>query len=152
MGRVERIWVKRFHGGPMDEVEVARLVPGRGLEGSADADGRRQVTILSAERWARAQDELGAEVDPALRRANLLVSGVDLTESRGRVLAVGTSRIRVKGETRPCRLMDEQHPGLQDALHLDWGGGAHGEVLSGGPVAVGDPVNWEPDRSARRPD
>ncbi|MDX1501976.1 MAG: MOSC domain-containing protein [Thermoanaerobaculia bacterium] len=141
--KLEKIWVKRVRKGPMDGRERARLVPGRGLEGNVEQGGRRQVTILSAERWSEVERELGAPVDPAARRANLLISGLDLERSRDRVLKIGHGRILIHGETRPCRQMNEAHPGLQAALEPAWGGGAYGEVLEGGEIRVGDPVGWE---------
>jgi MOSC domain-containing protein YiiM len=143
MGRLERIWIKRAHRGPMDGHQTAHLVAGRGLEGNADQGGRRQVTILSRERWASACAQLGEPIDPRERRANLLVSGVDLAETRGRVLHVGGCRIRILGETRPCGRMDEVFAGLQDALRPDWGGGAYGEALDDGEMTIGDEVRWE---------
>ncbi len=139
---LEAIWIKRVRRGPMDARERALAIAGRGLEGNADQGGRRQVTILSADRWAEVRRELGAEVDPRLRRANLFVRGVELAESRGRVLGVGPCRILIRGETRPCNLMEESHPGLQRALEPDWRGGAYGELLDDGEIAVGDPVGW----------
>ena len=146
-GRLDQVWRKRFRRGPMDPVAGAALRAGRGLRDSADAGGRRQVTILSAERWARVCARLGAALDPGLRRANLLVSGVDLERSTNRVLRVGSCRIRIVGETRPCERMDDAHPGLLAALDPPWAGGAYGEVLDDGDVAVGDPVRWEADES-----
>lgn len=127
----------------MDGHQSALLVADRGIEGNADRGGRRQVTILSRERWASVCERLGEPIDPRDRRANLLVSGINLTDSRGRVLHVGTSRLRILGETRPCGRMEEAYPGLEDALRAHWGGGAYGEVLEGGDVATGDDVHWE---------
>ncbi len=141
-GRLEAIWIKRAHRGPMDPRERARMVAGRGLENNADQGGKRQVTLLSAEAWADVDAELGAEVDPRARRANLFVHGLDLEESRGRTLEVGGCRILIGGETRPCRRMDEAFPGLQEALVPHWRAGAYGEVVDGGEVAVGDAVRW----------
>jgi MOSC domain-containing protein YiiM len=140
VGQLERIWVKRAMRGPMDPAEAAELEVDKGIVGNADQGGRRQVTILSAERWHRVEAELEAEVDPALRRANLLVSGVDLVDSRDKVLTVGGLRLRIGGETRPCSLMDDFHDGLQDALDADWGGGAYAVVLDAGTIALGDEV------------
>jgi len=142
-GRLEAIWIKRAKLGPMDPAERARLVPGRGLEGNADQGGRRQVTLIEVEAWRRAQEELGVEVPPAARRANLLISGLELAESRGRVLVVGDCRLHVVGETRPCNRMDQAQPGLRKALEPEWRGGAFAEVLDGGDIAVGDALRWE---------
>lgn len=141
-GRLVQVWRKRFRRGPMDPVSRASLRAGRGLDGSADVGGRRQVTLLSEERWKEVAAALGVRLDPALRRANLLVSGVDLERSANRVLAVGACRIRIVGETRPCERMDEAHPGLRAALEPPWAGGACGEALDDGEIAVGDPVRW----------
>ena len=141
-GELLAIWIKRFHRGPMDRVEVASMVAGGGLEGSADQGRKRQVTILSAEQWQEICQQLGAEIDPKSRRANLLVRGLDLRRSRRRILLVGSCRIRVYGETRPCHLMDEAHDGLQEALRSDWRGGIFGEVLDDGEIRVGDGVRW----------
>jgi MOSC domain-containing protein YiiM len=142
-GRLEAIWVKRVRRGPMDERRRARLIAGKGLEDDANLGMKRQVTILSRERWEDVCRALGRDLDPTVRRANLLVSGLALRESRGRVLRIGESRIYVNGETRPCRAVDEAVPGLREALDPQWRGGVYGEVLEGGEIAVGDPVAWE---------
>jgi MOSC domain-containing protein YiiM len=137
------IWIKRFHRGPMDPVDRAELVAGRGLMGNANQGGRRQVTIISSERWAEAQQALGVLVDPAARRANLLVEQLDLSQSHDRILRIGSCRFLIRGETRPCERMDEACQGLRAALDDGWGGGAYAEVLSDGWIAVGDRAEWE---------
>ncbi len=142
MGRLEAIWIKRARLGPMDPVDRATLVAERGLEGNANQGGRRQVTIIARETWERLMGELGASVDPSARRANLMVSGLDLEESRERVLRVGGCRIRIRGETRPCERMDDALPGLRNAMRPRWGGGSYGVVLEDGEIRVGDPVEW----------
>ena len=145
------IWLKRAARGPMDGRRAATAVAGSGLVGNADQGGRRQVSMLSAEAWARAEAELGRAVDPAARRANLMVRGVDLRDSRGRVLQDGPCRILVRGELRPCRRMDDAVPGLLAALDPEWRAGIYGEVLSGGDISVGDPVAWEAPSSGPSP-
>jgi len=143
MAELLGIWVKRMHRGPMDAVAAAALVAGRGLRGDATQGGRRQITILSRAHWDTLTAHLPGPVDPAIRRANLLVDDLDLAGARGRVLRIGEARVRIFGETRPCRQMDEACPGLQAALAPAWGGGAFGEVIGGGAIRVGAPVAWE---------
>ena len=139
-GRLEAIWIKRMKRGPMDPVGSAAVVADRGIVGNADQGGRRQVTVIEREVFDRIRDTL-TDAEPAMRRANLMVSGVRLEETRGRILSVGDVRIHIQGETRPCELMDEQCPGLTAALRVPWNGGVYGTVLEDGEVRVGDPVS-----------
>jgi MOSC domain-containing protein YiiM len=143
MGQLSGIWIKRVRRGPMDASGTAELVAGRGLRGDATQGGRRQLTIMSMERWRALTAHLPGPPAPAIRRANLLIEGLDLENSRGRVLRIGEARVRIFGETRACHQMDEACPGLQAALSPPWGGGAFGEVIEGGAIAVGAPVSWE---------
>jgi MOSC domain-containing protein YiiM len=132
----------------MDARDEATLVTGQGMAGSVGRSKRRQVTILAAEAWQAATTELGHDVDPALRRANLLVSGIELANTRGRVLLVGSCRLAIGGELTPCERMDEAADGLQATLTPDWRGGVFAQVLEGGAVRIGDRVEWEIDPTA----
>lgn len=140
MSRLEQIWIKRMHRGPMDSAERARLVAGKGIVGNANQGGKRQVTIVSSKHWTDVTSPLGDTPDPRLRRANLLVSDIDFNDSHGRILKIGGVRIRIYGETRPCEQMEAAVPGLRNAMSVPWGGGAFGEVLDDGEIAVGDIV------------
>jgi MOSC domain-containing protein YiiM len=142
---VEALWTKRAHGGVMDPHREAHFVAGRGIDGNTCRSSTRQVTIIAAEQWRAMMRELGADLDADARRANILVSGVDLERSRGRVLRLGGVRIRIRGETRPCEQMDVALPGLRAAMDTEWRGGAFGEVLDDGIVAIGDEAEWATD-------
>ncbi|MBE0593274.1 MAG: MOSC domain-containing protein [Gemmatimonadales bacterium] len=141
-GTLEAIWIKRAHRGPMDPVATATLVAGSGIAGNADAGGRRQITLIARERWSAVLQRLGTSLPEHTRRANLLVSGIELADSGDRVLLIGACRVHIRGETRPCGRMDEAYRGLRAAMEPDWGGGAYGEVLDDGTIAVGDTVRW----------
>jgi MOSC domain-containing protein YiiM len=139
-GRVEAIWLKRAKGGPMDAVGAAELVPERGLVGNANQGGRRQVTIIARETWHELMSELDASIAPSARRANLMVSGLDLERTRGGTLQVGEALLEIAGETRPCEQMDAALPGLRRAMQERWRGGVFAMVLKGGEIRIGDPV------------
>lgn len=126
--------------GPMDAVQEATLVENRGILGNANQNGRRQITVIEEEVWLRLMRELGGDLDPSARRANLMISGLSLAESRDRLLRVGDCLIDVRGETRPCERMDEALPGLKDAMKPGWAGGVFGTIVSGGTIRVGDPA------------
>ena len=140
---MQGIWVKEVHGEPMTAVDEAEALAGQGFDGGVVAASTRQLTVLAAEAWADVEATLGMSVDPALRRANLLVDGLDLVGTTGRVLRVGDLRLEITGETKPCHQMDAAVNGLRDALEPDWRGGAHGVVLGDATVRVGDPVGWD---------
>lgn len=141
-GKIEGLWSKRAHRGPMDPLHEATLVTGQGMQGSVGRSRRRQITILAREAWESATAFLDFAPGPECRRANILVSGIELAHTRGRVLLVGPCRIAIGGELTPCERMDEASPGLREALRPDWRGGVFGEVLEGGVIRVGDPVRW----------
>jgi MOSC domain-containing protein YiiM len=127
----------------MDPVDRANVIKGRGIVGNANQGGKRQVTIVSSRHWNDVTAPLGATPDARIRRANLLVSDVDFSNARGKTLTIGSVRIRIYGETRPCEQMEEALPGLKHAMSVSWGGGAFGEIMDDGEIAVGDPVILE---------
>jgi MOSC domain-containing protein YiiM len=143
MARLEQIWIKRMHRGPMDAADHALLIAGRGIVGNASQGGRRQVTLLDIARWRELMQELNVDLSPSARRANLVLEGLNLSDSRGRTLRIRNVRLRINGETRPCERMDEAAWGLQAAMRDRWGGGVFAEVVEGGEIATGDPVVWE---------
>ena len=142
-GRVEAIWLKRAHRGPMDSVARATLVEGQGVAGSVGRSTRRQVTLIEREAWDQCMRDLKSSADPKGRRANILLSGISLAHTRGRVLIVGTTRLAIGGELTPCERMEDVVLGLRAAMKPDWRGGVFAQVLNGGEIAVGDLVYWE---------
>jgi MOSC domain-containing protein YiiM len=129
---------------PMESLTAATVTVEAGVEGDIRGrPGDRQVTVLAIEAFkAAVADVPGA--DPAspwtMRRANLLVEGIDLPKQPGALLTIGTLTLEITGETEPCERMDAQLPGLTAALTPDWRGGVTCRVLASGRVAIGDGV------------
>jgi len=101
--------------------------------GSAKAAGMRVVAVPNP------SYPPGEE---ALAGADLVIDSLDLFDSRGKTLRIGSARLHVLGETRPCERMEETFPGLRAAMRERWGGGAYAEVIEGGDISVGDAVEW----------
>lgn len=137
--------------GPMETLGHVAVTAAEGVHGDfrgAVRPGkrpRRQVSLIEAESWAAALDELGRSDDPALpwwvRRANLLTQGIRLPREVGAVIAIGADlRIEVTTECDPCSRMEEIAPGLKAVLTPDWRGGVLGRVIAEGDIAVGDEI------------
>jgi len=133
-GRIVAVWLKRFKRGPMDPADSAELIATRGLRGNANQGGKRQITIIDEDAWNAACAEAGVTLPPSHRRANVMLQGIDLRNSRGKTLRLGSCVVRIYNETRPCERMEP----LRAALGSEWRGGVYGEIVEGGTIHVGD--------------
>lgn len=154
IGRLVGIARRPKYRAPMELLERGTITEAAGLQG--DYRGakypRRQVTVLAIEDWQAALVVLterfaaaGAgpkpfDLDWTERRANLLVQGLLLPAGRGSLLRIADVRLEVTGETTPCARMDEVALGLRRALASGRFGGVTCRVLTGGDIALGDPV------------
>ncbi|HHJ80874.1 MAG TPA: MOSC domain-containing protein [Candidatus Tenderia electrophaga] len=102
--------------------------------------GKRQVTVMTQEGWQTACAEAGVDLSWLERRANLLVEGLNLQESVGAIIRIGTVKLLITRETDPCQRMEEAQPGLFAAMAKQWRGGVCCQVLEAGQIAVGDEV------------
>ena len=136
------IYVRPSARTQVQAVESAAADTETGLAGDHAAAGKRQVTLLDLSAWRAVCIELGVDLAPSVRRANLVVEGVSLLESRGRVLRVGGCEIEIHGETRPCELLDAAAVGLNAALRPAWRGGVFGRIVTGATLRVGDAVSF----------
>ena len=139
-GRILRIFLRPDKKEPVQSVPSAHADLSSGLRGDHKKGGKRQITIMAREAWESACHQIGKTLDPGLRRANVLVEGVDLERAIGCDLVLGESRITLLGETEPCDRMDEAHPGLQNALQPNLRGGVFGRVVQAGRMSTDDPA------------
>ena len=138
--RLLAIAVRHRSRGTMQELPQAAVTLAGGVaDDFRGRPGRRQVTVLSLEGWQAACREAGRAGLPwTARRANLLVTGVDLAAAG--TLRIGSVELEVTGETAPCERMDEACPGLRAALAPAWRGGVTCRVRQPGVLAPGEPV------------
>ncbi len=145
MGKLIGIARKAKSGAVMENLDTVEVTVERGLEG--DYRGklrRRQISVLSREDWDKACEDLDRDLPWTTRRANLLLEGTALKETKGARLKIGNVILEVYCETDPCAVMDKASQGLRQALEPDWRGGVCCRVISGGKISVGDSVALDP--------
>lgn len=149
MGRLLGIAVRGASRAPMETRDTVHISQDTGLEGDYRGKyGPRQITVLSQEAWQAACDTVQTELPWTTRRANLLVSGLELERTTRQVLHIGPVRLAITGETDPCERMDMQHLGLRQALVPAWRGGVTCFVLTPGDIRLGDEVQLRPGSSS----
>lgn len=129
---------------PIEELSTAPVSLEAGIEGDCHgAPGPSQVTVVSEEGWRDATADLGIELSWTLRRANVLIRGLDLFDTASKQLRLGEVILEVTGENVPCWLMDKQHRELRKTLTPRWRAGVSCRVIRGGIIKLGDRVSFE---------
>ncbi len=147
IGRVLGIAIRTGVGMPMRELDSATVEVDGGLLGDVKPRPERGVTFISAQQWREVQGELNADIPWHTRRANVLVDAGALGWLIDRTVRLGPVVIHVRGETKPCGLMDKLHSGLRSALLPDFRAGVFGRVVQGGAFQVGSALELvESDR------
>ena len=140
-GKLLGIAIRAKSRAPMREFERIEITTEEGCRGDARGKpGKRQVTVLSREAWEAACADLGQTLPWTARRANLLVEGLDLAESKSALLCIGDVVLEISGETDPCRRMTKVAKGLRESLTPAWRGGVCCRVIQGGRINIGDAV------------
>lgn len=154
-GRIDSIWLRPRKHGDTSQVEMALVVPERGLQGDHFASRRRvvskrHVTLIQAEHLPVIAALAGLpEIDASLLRRNLVISGLNLLAARALfkdqplVLCLGDSvRLKVTGPCEPCSRMEVLlGAGAYNAMRGH--GGVTAQILVGGVIQTGDSVRCE---------
>ena len=141
-GSLSAIYLRAGARIPVKSAEQTKALTNIGLEGDHARGGRRQVAIRTEEGWAEACREFGREVDPSVRRANLLIRGIDVASRIDGQLHIGEVVIEILGECRPCELLDQDgNEGLYASLRDDRRAGVFGRIVQGGDLRVGMEVS-----------
>ena len=139
-GLIKAIAWRPTDGDTMCESDHCKVRRNTGIDKENRKPGKRTITLLSYEQWRTVCDQLHTDLPWITRRANLLLEGIDLQQTIDKPIQIGEVRVWIHGETKPCKLMDEQHAGLREALKPDGRGGVFGQVLNDGTITIGDSV------------
>jgi MOSC domain-containing protein YiiM len=142
-GRVEGIFLSLEHGDLPEPVESARALAGRGLEGNRyffdDAPAGTALTLIAAEAVEAMEREHGISIEPRESRRNVVTRGIDVNELVGKRFRIGEVECRGVELCEPCSTLQAMtKPGVIKGLAHR--GGLNADILSDGPINVGDTV------------
>lgn len=130
-------WPEPVH--PVSEVEARA---GQGIVGDRKFGARRQITIVSTEELADAAAAWGDDIPAGSTRRQITISGARLNRQEGATIRLGEVVVSVHGDCAPCDEMEESiGPGARTALVGL--AGVTAEIVEGGTIRVGDPVQLD---------
>ncbi|NOX26979.1 MAG: MOSC domain-containing protein [Gammaproteobacteria bacterium] len=141
-GKLEWIGLRPARKEPMQEVNEVNAIAGSGLAGDrrckASPNSARQVTIISAEQIKLIASLLRRkDIDPALLRRNLVVSGLNLNALRHQRFRIGDAEFEATAQCHPCSRMDGAL-GKGGCAAMLGHGGLCAKIIVGGLIKVGD--------------
>jgi MOSC domain-containing protein YiiM len=134
---------------PMESVEKAIAVAGRGLEGDrkyrrgdkpqVESGSDREITLIEAEAIEAVVRDYEVELRPIETRRNVLTLGVALNHLVGRQFRVGSVVLRGIRLCEPCEHLESlTRAGVRAALvHR---AGLRAQILQGGEIRIGDSI------------
>ena len=126
----------------MESLDNVSLTTEAGLVGDryAGRSAKRQVTLIQHEHLPVIASMLHLdEIEPALLRRNVCVSGINLLALKGKHFTIGTSTLAYTGLCHPCSRMEEVFgDGGYNAVRGH--GGITASVVHSGTIALNDSV------------
>ena len=139
---IEWIGVRPRRREPLVAVTDAEAVADLGLRGdhrmTKTPGSGRQVTFISREFVSQIEQHLGkSDLDPAVLRRNIVVSGINLNSLRRQRFWLGEALFEATQLCHPCARMEaELGPG--GVVAMMGYGGLCAKVLQTGQIAIGD--------------
>jgi len=145
-GRVEWIGLRPERGAAINIVDSVVAETNGGLIGDRFKGRKgspRQVTLIQQEHLAVIASCLHLpDIDPALLRRNIVVSGVNLLALKDKTFRLGDAVLQATGLCHPCSKMEATFgPGGYNAVRGH--GGITARILEGGEIAIGDRLEYQ---------
>ncbi|MEZ4952654.1 MAG: MOSC domain-containing protein [Saprospiraceae bacterium] len=140
-GKVEWVSIRPIRRGAVMPLERVVATEEEGLVGDhyGASSRNRQVTLIQKEHLDAVGSILKKEIDPALTRRNIVVSGINLLALKDKEFKIGGVVLETTGLCHPCSRMEENFgPGGYNAMRGH--GGITAKVISGGEIKKGDEV------------
>lgn len=113
---------------------------GLGDQYENEDEGERLITIMTLENWNALCGELDRKLHWTMRKANIIIEGIDLENTKDEYLMIGDFYLQIIGENVPGKDMDDQFLGLTKALTPNWKGGVVCKIIREGAVNENDQV------------
>jgi MOSC domain-containing protein YiiM len=161
-GNVLRVFVTPGAGQPMIELEHARALPGKGIEGdryflatgsfSRWPGSHRELTLIAAEDLEAMHRDFGIDLPPEKSRRNVLTQGIVLQRLVKETFTIGDIELRGMRLCQPCKYLARltNEPELVTALVNR--GGLRAQILTEGVIRPGYTVTWRDEVRAAPPD
>jgi MOSC domain-containing protein YiiM len=147
-GKVVSIHIASSNSEPMQSVDEASAVHGKGLEGDRYFNQTGtfwkpgpdfEVTLIEAEAFEGMQRESGLDLPPSEGRRNIVTRDVPLNHLVGQEFHVGEVRLKGIRLCEPCsHLAKLTRPGIVGGLTHR--GGLRAQILTDGMIKVGDVI------------
>lgn len=145
-GQVIGIFISPQKGLPMQALEKAEAIAGKGLKGDryfgqegTIKKGIRHVTLIEEEALAAVWRDYSLEFFPIETRRNLLTRNVSLNHLVGKAFQVGDVILRGIELSEPCGYL-EKLSGKKIREALIHRGGLRAEIVASGEIKIGMPV------------
>ena len=122
-GKVEWISIRPEHRTTVQPVHEVEVTEEGGLSGDhyKGNSRKRQVTLIQKEHLEVMASILQKEIDPALTRRNIVVSGINLLSLKDKQFQIGEVVLEMTGLCHPCSRMEEHFgPGGYNAMRGQW--------------------------------